>query len=174
MSTTYDRVRAGIHHAKRRREWESLNQLAADILERKVPAFRRASALTDEYFKLPSIRSTLVWGRAFGLLEEDEDGKVRVTEKGLTSIESDDAFARQLRASIKSHLEENGLPFESVLKIIDEIELPDVPDGATISDESERLEPVPNLKEGELRTLLFMLSCAGGLGREVKVIYKHK
>jgi len=176
MPTTFDRVRAGLQHAKRRKSWGSLTELASDILERKVMAFRRSGdgSAKDDFLKISSIRSTLAWGRAFGLLAENDEGNVWLTDKGQSALESDDSFARQIRASIKSYLENHGLPLDAILKIIEGIALPEVPDGKTIGVKSEALQPAPDVGEDELRTLLFMLSCSGGLEREIRVFYGPK
>jgi len=177
MSTTYDRVRAGLQHAKRRQSWASLTELITDILERKSPAFRRSGDGTDRaaYLRPAAIRTVLRWATTFGLLEEDNEGAIRLTDKGLVAAESDDeAFARQIRAAVKSYLESHGLPLDVVLELIDGIMLPDVPDAERIADRAAQRQPPPDLSNAELRTLLFMLSCAAGLDRRVRVFYGRK
>ena len=68
MATTYDRLRAGLQHAKRRKNWGSLHDLVQDILDRKVAAFRRSGDSTgrEEYLQAPTVRTILNWGRTFG------------------------------------------------------------------------------------------------------------
>ena len=177
MSTTYERMRAGLQHAKRRRSWASITELITNIQESRSPAFRRSSDGTDRGIPLKpaSIRSALKWGITFGLLEEDSEGTVRLTDKGWTAAESDDdGFARQIRAAVKSHFENHGLPLDVVLELIDGITLPDVPDAETIANRAARRQPPPDLSNAELRTLLFMLSRATGLDRRVKVFYGRR
>jgi len=177
MPTTYDRLRAGLQHAKRRKRWASLTDLTADILDRKPSAFRRRSGAAADpanYLQDPAIRTILKWAGTFGLLEENDEGAVRLTETGLAALASDDAFARQIRAAVKSYLESRGLPMEVILELINGIALPDVPDAETIADAAAKRQPPTDLLNSELRTLLFMLSCAAGLDRKVKVFYGSK
>lgn len=173
MQTTYDRIRAAVQHAKRRNQWESLAELVRDILDRKVAAFRRSGEddPNAEYVRPPTVRTVLGWARTFGLVAEDGDGHVEITDKGRRALQSEEDFALHVKASVKSHLDNQGLPFADLIEIIDAIALPDAPDAETLAERVAKRQPRPDLSAAELRALLFMLARCGALERRVKVFY---
>jgi hypothetical protein len=173
MATTYTRLKTVLQQARRRDSWTTSRELAADLAGRRLVTFRLRGdgSSRDDYMKQPGIQSLVDLVVDLGALKEAEDGKVTVTERGLLALESDEAFARQIRSSIKTYLEQRSLSLERLSRIMEEIQLPDVPDAETIFKRAKELDPRPQITEEELTRILYLLYFAQGIKREVRVHY---
>jgi len=176
MATTYERIRAAVHHASRRAQWDSLTTLAQDIIDRKVAAFRRSAANDPKqvYVRLPTVRGVVIWARTFGLIEEDGNGQVRITTKGERSLSTDKDFALHIRAAAINYLDDVKLPFVDLKTVIDGIVLPEVPDAETLAERVAKRQPAPEISVADLRAVLFMLGKCGALSRKIRVFYGSK
>lgn len=173
MAATYDRIMAILQQASRRDTWVSVTELASNLRQRRLSAFRiRGDGTSIEHFiQQSSMESLLRLCIDLDLLEQDMEGSIKVPGRSLTAIESEEAFARQIRSSVKSYLQNHSAPLETILSVIAKIKLPDVPDAKTIYESFEKLTPKPNLNEDDLRKVLFLLALADGLARKVRVHY---
>lgn len=173
MANTYDRLKVVLRHSNRSSSWPSAQDLATDIRRRRLAPFRIRGdgSATEDYMQEPSIRKLVRLAIDLGLIEEDGDSSLVITQRGKTALENDDTFARQIRSSAKTYLDHCSLPFEQILDVINKVRLPDVPDAKTIYDHVARLSPRPEIDEASLTTLLYLLYCANGLARKVRAHY---
>lgn len=176
MATTYERIKAAVHHADHRAHWASVSALAQDIIDHKVPAFRRSSVNDPKqvYVRLPTVRGVVIWARTFGLIEEDKAEQVSITGKGRRSLDTDKDFALHIRAGVINYLDDVKLSFADLKTIIDAIVLPEVPDAETIAERVARRQPAADISVASLRAVLFMLGKCGALSRKVRVFYGSK
>ena len=173
MAATYDRIQAILQQASRRDTWISIGDLASNIRQRRLKAFRIRGDGTsiDHFIQQTSIESLLRLCVDLDLIEQNKDNSIKIPEKSLSAIETEEAFSMQIRSSVKSYLQNHLAPLENILSVIAKIKLPDVPDAKTIYESLEKQNPKPNLNEDDLRKVLFLLAQADGLERKVKVHY---
>lgn len=173
MATTYDRIRLILEQAARRSTWQSPSALATELRQRKLSAFRmRGDGSTiDHYMREDSVQGLVRLCIDMGLINQSAQGVLTLSARSTTALNSEDAFARQIRSSVLSLLENHFLPLEAIRAIIAGIELPDVPDANTIYDRAQSRTPKSDLSADLLRRVLFLLYHAEGLNREIKVYY---
>lgn len=173
MATTYVRLKAALQQTRKKDTWPNVHDLASEIRRRRLAPYRMRGdgSSQDHFMHDDAIESLLDLARNLQLIDERPDGTVAITSRATSALTSEDAFARQIRSSVKSYLNQCALPLEQLLDLIANIRLPDVPDAATIFERSQELTPKPNLDVGTLRMLLFLFALAGGMKRLLRVHY---
>ncbi len=171
MATTFIRIRTLLSQARRQPSWESINELATDVRRRRLVAFRLRGdgSSIDHYMSIRSISRMINLMRDLELIRSLPGGLIQVTPKGANSLSSEDAFARQIRSSVKSLLQKKQLPLSTITQTILGITLPDVPNPETIYEAL----PVANppIDRETFRKLLYLLACSDGIERSIKVLY---
>lgn len=174
MATTYARLKTVLIQAQKQKTWESAENLAAEIRRRKLAPFRmkRDAKAVEDYMKTASIEKLIGIGAELGLVSVAADtGQVSLTDAGAKSLKSEDAFELRIRSSVKSFLQKRHLPLNKIIDLIGDVRLPLVPDAETLHTRAQKLKPTPDIDQDLLRMMLFLLACAKGLKRNVRVHY---
>lgn len=172
MATTHQRLRKILDVAIQEDSWESRLGLASEVRQRRLRAFRmRGDGTTiDHYMRAATIGQLVDLLVSFGILDEQTDGALSVSSKGATASRDDGSFDRRIKTDVKAYLARNNCPLTEVAAAVGKIRLPDVPDIGTIYDNLP--ESGRSLSEAQLRRLLFLHACAGGINRKTRVHYE--
>ncbi|MCC7540562.1 MAG: hypothetical protein IT379_30375 [Deltaproteobacteria bacterium] len=106
-------------------------------------------------------------------LAEQDERAIRVTSTGRTALGSEEKFNLKAQSAVRSYLANCGVPIDRILRVISQIQLPDVPDAETIHSAlyAGAGETPQTLSKEQLRSLLFFYAMAGGMTRCVRVFY---
>ena len=168
LATTFQRLWTGLRRAQRMKSWVSLDDLRDDIRKQGHEDFKIGGNILSE----ESIARLLEFGLKLGLLDNSDEPAIKVAKATATALKSKKLFKTRVQFAVRSYLEEKGVGIESVHEAIRKIKFPDSPDAETIykhayknSDVDEKIDP------REFRKLLYLYSCADGIGRRVRVHY---
>lgn len=171
MATTFRRINLILENANKRTSWDSKDELSETIRHKKLYEFKVKGDGTDQedFMKTKTISRLIDLIVDLDFIENiDDTPGIRITERGVKSLKSTDDYKLQLKSSLKSHLDRKKISISEINDTIKKIQLPDVPDIATIY---AKLPDSKRITEKELRTLMFMYALAEGIKRNTKVIY---
>lgn len=171
MATTFRRINLILEYANKRPSWDSKDELSETIRQKKLLEFKVKGDGTDQedFMKTKTISRLIDLIVDLEFIENiDDNPGIRITERGVKSLKSTDDYKLQLKSSLKSHLDRKKISIAEINDTIKKIQLPDVPDIATIY---AKLSDSKRITEKELRTIMFMYSLADGITRNTKVIY---
>ena len=119
-----------------------------------------------------SISRLLEFALKLGLLDNSDEPVVAVARATGPSLRSEKLFKTRVQFAVRSYLENKGVGIESVYATIENIKFPDSPDAETIYQKIyEAFGEGERIDFQEFRKLLYLYSCADGIGRRVRVHY---
>jgi hypothetical protein len=177
MSTTYERLQVlldEIQKNEKKAAKENPASLAESIVKKKLPALtitRNAEGVTSQPLSTKSITNL------FGLLEklqfvEMDTNSIKLTGRGQRALD-DDTYANAVSVSTFELLSSFGVGKSTLYSAIDSIKPPNFPDAENIYGKLPKSVNKDALDIDLFRRLLFLLACAGSIGREVRVFYEH-
>jgi len=167
---TFERIKVALQRLRSQKD-TTVQGFANEIRKHKISAFkvRGEGRSIDDYMKAQSVVRLLLFMAELQLISI-KGGEVELTDQGRNARSTESRFKNQIQSSVKSYLERKGVSYAEIARIGGEIELPETPNADSIFQRLQRDEV--ELSLDELRRALFLLACAEGASRRVKVHYE--
>ncbi|MEU1273485.1 hypothetical protein [Streptomyces sp. NPDC005799] len=176
MANTHARVRYALRLVARRRMWNSRSEIISAIRRARPDEMkiRGDGSTAEHYMSAQSISNLLSLMDDLDLIAIRNDGAVSLAARAQGAERDSERFDLLIQASVRNVFDDSGTQMADVEEVISTIRLPLVPDAKTIH---AKLKAKPKssmiLNVDRFSRLLYLYACAGGIQRNVRVLYNR-